>query len=94
MKIIDLIFFLLYTGLPAGTYCNIIDNCASSANVDGGGSAQIFVNGGMDPAIFAICVDCEGGGGGWTIDPGNKISTNNRNYQQKQARHRAGRKLH
>ena len=50
----------LATGLPAGTYCNIIDDCASSITVGGDGKALVTINNYEEP-IFAACVGCETG---------------------------------
>ena len=43
--------------MPAGTYCNIIDNCATSVNVGADGKAQIKIDNYEEP-ILAICVGC------------------------------------
>lgn len=53
----------LQTGLPAGTYCNIIDDCATSIDVGSDGRALVSIDNYEDP-IFAACVGCGGGGGG------------------------------
>ncbi|XP_032776971.2 alpha-amylase [Daphnia magna] len=47
----------LSTGLPAGTYCNIIDSCATNINVGSDGKARIQINNYEEP-IVAICVGC------------------------------------
>jgi len=52
----------LQTGLPAGTYCNLIDDCASSITVGGDGKANIKINNYEEP-ILAVCTDCSSGGG-------------------------------
>ena len=44
-------------GLPAGTYCNIIDSCATNINVGADGNARIQINNYEEP-IVAICVGC------------------------------------
>lgn len=49
-------------GLPAGSYCNIIDDCASSIQVGADGMAQVNINNYEEP-IMAVCVGCGGGGG-------------------------------
>ncbi|XP_050739705.1 alpha-amylase-like [Eriocheir sinensis] len=56
----------LQTGLPAGTYCELISGCSQMVTVNGDGTAQITINNSEDP-IFAICVGCDGSGP--TIDP-------------------------
>ncbi|CAG0888559.1 unnamed protein product [Cyprideis torosa] len=53
----------VYTGLPGGSYCNLIDNCATQVQVNGDGTAHIKIHNEEDP-FFAICVGCEGNGGG------------------------------
>jgi alpha-amylase len=58
----------LQTGLPAGSYCNIIDNCATNVNVGADGTAQITINNYEEP-ILAICVGCTADSGP-TIGPG------------------------
>ncbi|KZS14665.1 Alpha-amylase 1 [Daphnia magna] len=50
----------LVTGLPAGTYCNIIDDCATSITVGSDGKALVQINNYEEP-IFAACVGCETG---------------------------------
>nr|QJE50400.1 alpha amylase-related protein [Diaphanosoma celebensis] len=58
----------LQTGMPAGTYCNIIDDCASSVTVGSDGRAQISISNYEEP-ILAICVGCSADG--WpTAGPG------------------------
>lgn len=47
----------LATGLPAGTYCNIIDDCASSVTVDASGMGSISINNYEEP-ILALCPSC------------------------------------
>ncbi|CAG0902207.1 unnamed protein product [Darwinula stevensoni] len=47
------------TGMPAGTYCNIIDGCASQVTVNGDGNAQIRITNADEP-ILAICQGCDG----------------------------------
>ena len=42
-------------GLPAGTYCNIIDDCKTSIRVKSDGKARIHLNN-YDEPILAICV--------------------------------------
>ncbi|XP_046454250.1 alpha-amylase-like isoform X3 [Daphnia pulex] len=61
----------LQTGLPAGSYCNIIDDCASSIQVGADGMAQISINNYEEP-ILAVCAGGCGGGGG---TPGPTIPT-------------------
>lgn len=67
-------------GLPAGTYCNIVDNCATNVNVGADGKARIQINNYEEP-ILAICVGCTADGGptpspgtGIALDPGAGIS--------------------
>lgn len=48
---------VLTTGLPAGSYCNIIDNCATTVTVGADSRAQIKINNYEEP-ILAICVGC------------------------------------
>ncbi|CAG0879313.1 unnamed protein product [Darwinula stevensoni] len=50
---------VLQTGMPAGTYCNIIDDCATQVTVNGDGTAQIVITNSEDP-ILAICQGCNG----------------------------------
>lgn len=45
-------------GLPAGTYCNIIDDCKTSVTVGSDGRARIQINNYEEP-ILAICVGCD-----------------------------------
>jgi alpha-amylase len=52
--------------MPAGEYCNLIDDCATSVTVGADGSAQISINDPENPVV-AFCVGC--GGNGVTIDP-------------------------
>ena len=47
----------LQTGLPAGSYCNIIDDCQTSVEVGGDGMADISIDNDDEP-ILAICVGC------------------------------------
>lgn len=61
-----LIVFL--KGLPAGTYCNMIDDCATSIDVGSDGRASVSIDNYEEP-IFAACVGCGGGGGGGTPGP-------------------------
>jgi alpha-amylase len=57
--------------LPAGSYCNIIDDCASSIQVGADGMAQISIDNYEEP-ILAVCAGGCGGGGG---TPGPTIPT-------------------
>jgi len=52
----------LQTGLPAGSYCNIIDNCTTNVHVAADGTAQITINN-YDEPMVAICVGCTSDGG-------------------------------
>lgn len=45
----------LQTGLPAGSYCDLITDCQSKVFVDGGGMAQISINN-PDKPVLAIIV--------------------------------------
>ncbi|KAF0291644.1 Alpha-amylase 1 [Amphibalanus amphitrite] len=47
----------LQTGLPAGSYCNLIDDCATTVQVNGDGTADINIDNDEEP-ILAICVGC------------------------------------
>ena len=49
-----------FKGLPAGMYCNIIDDCATSITVGSDGKAQVTINNYEEP-MFAACVGCETG---------------------------------
>lgn len=51
---------IYFTGLPAGTYCNIIDDCGTSITVGADGRALVAFNNYEEP-IFATCAGCEGG---------------------------------
>ena len=44
-------------GLPAGTYCNIIDDCATSVTVDASGMGAISITN-YDEPILALCPGC------------------------------------
>ncbi|XP_069188090.1 alpha-amylase [Procambarus clarkii] len=57
---------VLQTGMPAGTYCELISSCANTVTVNGDGTAQITINNSEEP-MFAICAGCDGVGP--TIDP-------------------------
>jgi alpha-amylase len=48
----------LPTGLPAGTYCNLIDNCKTSLTVGADGKANVKIDNYEDP-ILAVCVGCD-----------------------------------
>ncbi|KAK4293347.1 hypothetical protein Pmani_033953 [Petrolisthes manimaculis] len=56
----------LQTGMPAGSYCELISGCANMVTVNGDGTAQISIHNYEEP-VFAICVACDGTGP--TIDP-------------------------
>jgi len=60
----------LQTGLPSGTYQDIING--GTVTVNGDGTAQISINNGEDP-MFAICVGCDGNGP--TVDPNAPTTT-------------------
>ncbi|XP_037799098.1 alpha-amylase-like [Penaeus monodon] len=62
----------LQTGMPAGTYCELISGCANQVTVNGDGTAQISINNSDEP-IFAICVGCDGNGP--TVDPNQPTTT-------------------
>ena len=53
----------LQTGLPAGQYCNLIDECATRITVDGSGFAQIVINNNDEPivafitGVFCFCIN-------------------------------------
>lgn len=49
--------FMNEKGLPAGSYCNIIDNCASSIQVGYDGSALVTIDN-YDEPILAVCIYC------------------------------------
>jgi hypothetical protein len=51
------------TGLPEGTYCNLVDDCSTTVSVLADGSAQITINNVEEPMV-AICI-----GGGTTLEP-------------------------
>ncbi|RUS76635.1 hypothetical protein EGW08_015611 [Elysia chlorotica] len=42
------------TGMPAGSYCDLISDCKIKVNVDGGGNAQISPADGDDPFVAII----------------------------------------
>ena len=44
----------LQTGLPAGSYCNLIDDCATRITVDRSGNAQIVINNNGEPVVAFI----------------------------------------
>ena len=44
----------LQTGLPAGEYCNLINDCASKVTVDGSGNAHIVINNNEEPVLAFI----------------------------------------
>ena len=44
----------LRTGLPSGSYCNLIDDCATRITVDGSGNAQIVINNNEEPIVAFI----------------------------------------
>ena len=46
-------------GLPAGTYCNIIDDCKTSLQVGTDSRAQVYLKNHDDP-ILAVCIGCDG----------------------------------
>ena len=48
-----------HKGLPAGTYCNIIDDCKTSLQVRADGMAQVHLDNHDDP-ILAVCIECDG----------------------------------
>lgn len=52
------------TGLPAGEYCNIIDECATTVTVDAASMATISIDG--PDKMVALCVGCTGD----PVDPG------------------------
>ncbi|ROT61945.1 amylase [Penaeus vannamei] len=62
----------LQTGMPAGTYCELISGCANQVTVNGDGTAQISIHNSDEP-IFAICVGCDGNGP--TVDPNQPTTT-------------------
>ena len=49
----------LMTGMPAGTYCNIMDGCATQVRVNSDGTAKIQISNSEEP-ILAICQGCTG----------------------------------
>ena len=51
---------LCHIGLPAGTYCNLIDDCKTSLQVGGDGKANVHIDNYEDP-ILAVCVGCDDG---------------------------------
>ena len=48
----------LQTGLPAGSYCNLIDDCQTTVHVGEDGQARVQLDNYEDP-ILAICVGCD-----------------------------------
>lgn len=52
----------LQTGLPAGTYCNIIDDCVTSITVGSDGFANVVIDN-YDEPILAVCLGCGTGSG-------------------------------
>lgn len=46
--------FVNITDLPAGTYCNLIDDCATSIRVANDGMAQITINNAEEPILAVI----------------------------------------
>ena len=48
----------LQTGLTAGSYCNLIDDCATRITVDGSGNAQIVINNNGEPVVAFITGKC------------------------------------
>ena len=48
---------MLQTGLPAGSYCNLVDGCATSLEVGGDGMADVSIESEDEP-ILAVCVGC------------------------------------
>ena len=61
-----------FKGLAAGTYCNLIDDCASSITVGADGKANVKINNYEEP-ILAVCTDCSSGGSVGT--PGSTLPT-------------------
>ncbi|KAK7067087.1 hypothetical protein SK128_022546 [Halocaridina rubra] len=57
----------LQTGMPPGTYCELISRCANQVTVNADGTAMVSIHNDQEP-VFAICVGC--GDGTVTIDPG------------------------
>lgn len=47
-------FQFVSEGLPAGSYCNIIDDCASSIQVGADGMAQISINNYEEPIMAVL----------------------------------------
>ncbi|XP_064105510.1 alpha-amylase-like [Macrobrachium nipponense] len=61
----------LQTGMPAGTYCELISHCANQVTVNGDGTAMISIHNEQEP-VFAICVGC-GDGPSPTVDPSHTL---------------------
>ncbi|CAG0887414.1 unnamed protein product [Darwinula stevensoni] len=49
------------TGMPEGTYCNVIDGCETEVTVESDGTARIQITNPEEP-ILAICQGCTGDG--------------------------------
>ncbi|XP_065557068.1 alpha-amylase 1-like [Artemia franciscana] len=64
----------MQTGMPAGSYCEIISGCATQITVGSDGNALIEIN--TDESIIAFCQGCNGDGPGViTRTPGPTTST-------------------
>ncbi|CAH1784331.1 unnamed protein product [Owenia fusiformis] len=76
----------LFTGMPAGTYCDVIsgqatnDGCSGqSVSVGGDGYAQVKITDGDNP-VFAIHIEAVSGGGSVVVPPTNgpgEVTTKN-----------------
>jgi len=61
---------ILHAGLPKGSYCNIIDDCATSIQVASDGLARVVISGNNNEPILAVCVGCYEGN-----SPNNKATS-------------------